>query len=661
MGTTIGIGTYIGNRSSSQYWSPLNLVATVVSDTAINLTWSGSKVAKIERSTDDISYTQIGTGTNSFSDTGLTADTLYYYRVKGSIYSSVASLRTYTTQYKAVLDEMTIKPSNDLSTAYNTFVKTIVDGGVFGDLDLLNIKAVPFNTNGEAQIDWIHPTNSVALAGTTPPIFSPFSGFVGTADGWIDLGVNPTTATKYTQNSASVFFYKKTIGAIDKYDWGVDDTAASANASSHSPSFKLRYQRVNNNTYSGVDSSTPAISDYSGFWIHNRTASNSYDIWRAKTKLKNHTIASSGLPNKNIYEFATNQATKINMSTAEHSLIGIGAALSDAKIAILSDAIDVLMTNMNASEIYDESKFNNSVVLADYTTFKARSSFSDLEFTFSGTKIYLKANPSLYATYPDYSYLTIYVNGVYNQRVTYSANAYKEIVLPEGLKTVKIVQPLVNLPVATYLGVFINGFKAFSPITYVNPSVSDKIVFVGDSIISGFGTTNPETEGSGRLFTVENNKNTAFHSWGWGSLKQMASDAGKLSATITHIENLFANATGTKRLVVTLGTNDNANDSTDAATFQGWYENLLDAIHVLDVDIDVYCLSPVLRTDVFERSLLDDYRTAINTVCAARSTYCTHIAGKPILSAGDLSDDDVHPNTGGHKKIKDAVYAVMYP
>lgn len=77
--------------SGSSYWTPQNITAVVVSDTAINLTWSGGKIAKVERSTDGVVFTQIGTSTDNYSDTGLTPNTLYYYRVKGSAYSNVDS------------------------------------------------------------------------------------------------------------------------------------------------------------------------------------------------------------------------------------------------------------------------------------------------------------------------------------------------------------------------------------------------------------------------------------------------------------------------------------------------------------------------------------------------------------------------------------------
>ena len=88
--------------SSSQNWTPQFLTATVVSDVAIDLTWTGGKLGKVYRSVDGVTYTQIGTGTDGYSDSGLTAYTLYYYKVKGEAFSSVVS---GTTLYPSVLND----------------------------------------------------------------------------------------------------------------------------------------------------------------------------------------------------------------------------------------------------------------------------------------------------------------------------------------------------------------------------------------------------------------------------------------------------------------------------------------------------------------------------------------------------------------------------
>lgn len=91
----IGIGPIMGNRggSWSQYWAarfPSNLIATVISDTQIDLSWTNNGTVdydgvSIERSTDGVSYAEIDTvaaGQTTFSDTTCNEATLYYYRIR---------------------------------------------------------------------------------------------------------------------------------------------------------------------------------------------------------------------------------------------------------------------------------------------------------------------------------------------------------------------------------------------------------------------------------------------------------------------------------------------------------------------------------------------------------------------------------------------------
>jgi hypothetical protein len=87
--------------------APDNLAASPVSYSQVNLTWSDNadneSGFKVERSPDGIAWTQIATtaaNATSYSDTGLTASTTYYYQVQAtnslgdSAYSNIASAQT---------------------------------------------------------------------------------------------------------------------------------------------------------------------------------------------------------------------------------------------------------------------------------------------------------------------------------------------------------------------------------------------------------------------------------------------------------------------------------------------------------------------------------------------------------------------------------------
>jgi len=69
--------------------TPTGLVATAVSKSQINLTWSSTSGAasyKIERSTDGASWVQVASGVSStsYSSTGLQRSTTYYFRIRAT-------------------------------------------------------------------------------------------------------------------------------------------------------------------------------------------------------------------------------------------------------------------------------------------------------------------------------------------------------------------------------------------------------------------------------------------------------------------------------------------------------------------------------------------------------------------------------------------------
>jgi hypothetical protein len=117
--------------------APTNLAATAAGSSQINLSWTNTSTTqtgvKIERSTDNVSFTQIavaGATAVSYSNTGLSASTTYFYRVRAtnnsgdSPYSNTASATTQSPppngQWSAVLSwplvavHMTLLPTGKI-------------------------------------------------------------------------------------------------------------------------------------------------------------------------------------------------------------------------------------------------------------------------------------------------------------------------------------------------------------------------------------------------------------------------------------------------------------------------------------------------------------------------------------------------------------------
>ncbi|MEC4807134.1 MAG: DUF4114 domain-containing protein [Jaaginema sp. PMC 1079.18] len=105
--TVIAGATASGNIITTAPLAPDSLVATANSDTEIALAWndnsSNETGFKIERSLDNTNWTEIGTAgvnTTSYTDTGLSANTQYYYRlsaINGVGSSNLIDTNTTTT------------------------------------------------------------------------------------------------------------------------------------------------------------------------------------------------------------------------------------------------------------------------------------------------------------------------------------------------------------------------------------------------------------------------------------------------------------------------------------------------------------------------------------------------------------------------------------
>lgn len=101
----MGVGRFLNPAAFWSAFAPSNLILTTLSTSSIQLNWTVNSTrpdgAKIERSTDGISFTEIGSVSgNIFIDTGLTDWIPYYYRVrnfKGTGYSSYSDIQNTKT------------------------------------------------------------------------------------------------------------------------------------------------------------------------------------------------------------------------------------------------------------------------------------------------------------------------------------------------------------------------------------------------------------------------------------------------------------------------------------------------------------------------------------------------------------------------------------
>lgn len=627
-----------GGQSWSSYWTThdcSNVDATVISDTVITVTWTDGASAPdgYRVYVNDVEDQTVAHGVGTADITGLTADTEYTIKVvayKGDNESTGGS-DTVSTILKPTAgwyDSVSVTNASGKASAVNDKsgnVRHLLQA----DADLQPvIEADEQNGYPALVYDGINDRN--VLAGFT--INQPITIFIAAKltayddDGALFGGTTSTYAAAPWFTTAD-----KRIGV---YAGSATGCRSAANVQTLNAA--LYYRAL--------------IKDNAGELIVSDIASVSGDCGANTLKgfeLGGYANADAGCSAYKFYE----------------ALIYAGE-LTAPQTANIKSYLDKKY-NLIYDDIFD-GVFTNSVEYTDKTTYKIRSAHSQFKFNYSGTTIFVKAVSTLAAVYPTYSYISVFINGVYNQRfqVLTTDVGYQKITLPAGDKELMFIEPLVSRinDAGDILGVFITGILGEVNFTNIAPAnVAEKLVFLGDSIVVGGNADNPSSEGFPNLFMIENDKEVVILGWGYAGMDSFGSSAGLITAAVGYITSAFSNVTTTKKLIISLGTNDYAVKGITANNFETYYGDLLDAIHLADADIQIWCISPILRGDAKEDATLDDFRSRVADVCTARPSYCTHITGKTILSYPADYDDAVHPDTDGHKKLKDALYAILYP
>jgi head-tail adaptor/lysophospholipase L1-like esterase len=631
----------IGNEMTPVVFAaPTSLILTVLSDTSIRLNWTNNSTTNIsgisiERSLDGVTWSELTTvasTVSTYTNTGLTADTTYYYRVRCYLdtqYSAYTNTDYYTTLISSILSVATPLAYYDSDHYELTSGKVSTLTDLSGNARNLTAAAEAnrptltlASLNGHAKITFDGVSNMLTTAAFN--MTQPFTVYsvvdikardIGTANGGdvsgFNVGVGVLGATGYTpwQDYAGSSMTGRSQGGNKiKTVVSIFNGATSVNYD-------------NGVKFTGNVGTWNITTGWcEGTYDSNLVAAQNYDFYCR--------IIFSG-----VHDYATTQK-------------------------IIRYLSNVYATDFGENERLD-TVFDNAIT---YSTsggeFERRSSYSEFSFNTTDTTIYVTANPRI--STPSYARLSVYIDDDFYSDVYYTTWAEQAITVPSGNKKVTLVESMNAL--SSYAGTHITSVVAKNFTKVNNGNIAEKIVFIGDSIAVGDGATNPEREGFARLFRTNDDKQEAFYAYGAATLNAIASKAGYITTTVGYVTTLFSNVTTTKNLLIEMGTND-AGAGVAHATFKTWYGNLLDAIHAADATIKIYCLSPLNRTDGAAEALLVDYRTDIGDLCTARAAYCTHINGNGIINPALPADsaDGLHPTTAGHLKVYNAVNTVMYP
>ena len=171
------VGTYGINIPTA----PTNISAQPASSTQVILTFSGSSYAssfQIERSLNQITWTQVGNSSSPYFDQGLTANTTYYYRVRGSNYNgngAYSAEASCTTEDSAWYGPGSLEPNIFQGFSVNGAVHSFAvqgDGKIVIVGDFTQVNSVDKNRIARLNSDWTLDSTYAKGTGANSSIYS---------------------------------------------------------------------------------------------------------------------------------------------------------------------------------------------------------------------------------------------------------------------------------------------------------------------------------------------------------------------------------------------------------------------------------------------------------------------------------------------------------
>lgn len=674
----VGISVFGKSGASAPNGSPSSCTLTVISDTELQVDWTNGAtnqdgtyvLYKLHSASEWSTLTALG-ALETKNITGLTPNTLYYVKVahyKGSNlsgYSNIDNETTYTTagiNHVNRLSEST--PYYYVKKVIKETFASLENAGLLAKFDVIVLSK---DTSANSLLNFF--SSSFDGDAVNNPVFTYANGWqmVFANSQYLSPNYSPRTqGSQYSLNSASFFVIKKinnyTTTAIKGN--GAFSTTADGGISNRISIFTPHTNYVNYavalNSGATASASTENIA---GILIATRI-NTALKLFLNKVLKVSATSSATKIPDQEpmIGAYHLADGSIGNFSDDQFFGYGFGSGLTDGEVEILNDILQTYMDNIGGEEVYD-GIFENSI---DYFT-RIRNAKSKFRFSYDGEYISVKGNSTMYPYHNLWSKIRVYVNGVYNQSITIDDSTYKRIMLPAGSKEIVLVEDITSYTGVTadkVFGTFINSIrlsneKAYTFSKLTESSVANSLIIFGDSIYHGVIAVDQATDSIHDKW-YEEGKNVSLYGGSSGELYYFASDAGKITTTVANFVNLLQYATS-KNILIGIGTNDaGLARHTSAANFITWYSNLLDAIHVADSSIHVYCMSPLFRNDSWEADRLVDYRSGMVTMCSTRD-YTTYINGLAICSYPSEYQDNIHPNTAGQVKLFNALDSVIYP
>lgn len=246
-------------------------------------------------------------------------------------------LDLFSTEFRAVYNEWTEKPSYNMAIKMDAMVRGWVSSGVWDKSDRIFVFAIHTNNNGESLIDWKNPTGTAATM-VNNPIFTPFEGFTGDgATKYINSNYNPVIdGINYTLNNGSIGAYSRTNN---------NEVAALTGSVSSGSVSQVAYDNLN--IYGEINTSAFAftpVANSLGWVIASRETSALQTLYQNKTLVLTNTSIPISIPNYNNFILARNLVGSPNLfSTKQISFVTYGGGLNQTEIDSLFDYSEAYM------------------------------------------------------------------------------------------------------------------------------------------------------------------------------------------------------------------------------------------------------------------------------------------------------------------------------
>jgi hypothetical protein len=239
----------------------------------------------------------------------------------------------YAPETQAIIAAMTTPPSPERVALIDSLARELKAAGVWDKLDLLYVMAA--HDAQAARINWKNPAQ-IATA-VNSPTFTVDEGYAGDGStSYLDSGVNMSTVSNYSQNSAHMGVWSLTNVSDTAYlDCGIIGVNTST----------INMRNSSGNMTGGANATTGAVSvavaDSLGHGLVNRSGSTAQQLYKNGASIGSNTQVSSSIsPNGN---FGIGRRGTVSYSPRQFAFAHFGGSLTAGEVTSLYNAFNAYM------------------------------------------------------------------------------------------------------------------------------------------------------------------------------------------------------------------------------------------------------------------------------------------------------------------------------